>query len=246
VLPLALSALAAAAGCERPGRATSSSPAGPAASRGVAQFPTGPLATADLLPYGTTYRTEDGVDVVLERVDGPPLDARGAVAFADPGAFGFEPASPVATFEGPVPCELGMLALPPGPGSTPGPGVPPRRAATAAFGRVADVVRWDDARDGFGRRLGFTADAGTGALYDVGSEPALEALGEDVIGPLFEQVIAVGSAAVPVEGRTAAVMFDCGMGDGSYPAYVGQDARAWVVAVAVDLELHHRLTRVGP
>ncbi|WP_392544755.1 DUF4241 domain-containing protein [Oryzobacter telluris] len=232
---------AAVSGCERPTHLTT--PTSGSAGTNPVEFPEGPLDTASLLPYGGRYRTEDGRAVTLDRVAGPPLDASGEVAFADPGFFRYEEVAAVASFTGPVACELGMFAFP----ATTVDGrdvAAHRRAATVAFGDVAAVERWEDARDATGERLGFGADAGTGALYDVGSKKALDTLAEDVIGPLFREVIRVGFAAVVVDGRTAAVMFDCGVGDGWYPAYLGHDPQGSVVAVAADLELHHHLTRL--
>ena len=35
------------------------------------------------------------------------------------------------------------------------------------------------------------------------------------------------------------VAFDCGVGDGAYPVYVGHDAAGQAVALAADLELLH-------
>lgn len=233
----------AATGCERPTPLTAPTSGPP--PPGPVHFPEGPLDTATLLPYGGRYRTEDGRVVSLDRVAGPSLDAGGEVAFADPGFLRHEDATALASFTGPVPCELGMFAFPAT--TVDGREVAARRAAaTVAFGDVAAVGRWDDARDPAGERLGFGVDGGTGALYDVASKAALDRLGEDVIGPLFEEALRVGFATVEVDGRTAAVMFDCGMGDGWYPAYLGRDRAGRVVALAADLELHHHLTRLDP
>lgn len=239
-LGVAVGALGAAVGgCSAP-----SSPGSPSAppGRGPVPFPTGPLDTSTLLPYGTRYLTDTGAVITLDRVAGPALDATGDVAFADPGFIRFVDVATVAALSGEVACELGLFAFP----ETVVDGrtvAANRRAATVAFGDVAAVAQWDAARTPAGTHLGFVVDAATGALYDVAAKPLLDEFGEERWTPLFEEVMATGSAAVRVDGRTAAVMFDCGVGDGWYPAYLGRDAGGRTVALAADLELHHRLSR---
>ena len=210
---------------------------------GPIDFPEGPVDTATLLPYGSRYRTEDGAMSTLERVEGPVLDARGTVALADPGFIGYEEVVPLASFTGPLRSELGLFSFP---SRTVEAGTVPasRRGSSVAFGDVAAVERWDAARGATGAWLGVGVDAGTGALYDVSAKPALDRWEQAVWDPLFEEAMRTGSAKVRVGGRTVAVMFDCGVGDGWYPAYLGRDASGTVTAVALDLELRHRLTRL--
>ncbi|WP_377644138.1 DUF4241 domain-containing protein [Oryzobacter terrae] len=233
-----------AAGCD-PFR----SPTSPASTtagddvHGPIDFPEGPLDPATLLPYGSRYRTEDGEVRTLERVEGPVLDARGTVALADPGFIRYEEVVPLASFTGPVRSELGLLSFP---ARTVDAGTVPasRRGATVAFGEVAAVDRWEAARGATGDWLGVGVDAATGALYDVSAKPALDRWEQAQWVPLFEEVIRSGFAEVRLDGRTVAVMFDCGVGDGWYPAYLGRDRSGAVSAVALDLELRHRLTRL--
>lgn len=208
-------------------------------------FPEGPLDTAALLPYGTRYRTEQGGLTALERVEGPDLEVRGQVALADPAYFRYEEVVPLASFSGPLRCELGLFSFP---SVTTDAGTVPanRRAATVAFGDVAATDRWEAARGSTGDWLGVGVDAGTGALYDVATKPQVDEWEVEQWNPLFDEVIRTGFAAVRLDGRVVAVMFDCGVGDGWYPAYLGRDTGGQVVAVALDLELRHRMTRVTP
>jgi hypothetical protein len=228
------------AGCDTTG-ARRDETALPAPDPTIGPFPTGPVDTSTLLPYGTRYSLDSGEVATLTRVAGPVLEARGEVAFCDPGFFRYEQVWAVASFTGSVACELGVVEFP-----AVGDGRPVRRVATVAFGDVVAVDRWDDVVGPTGERHGFGVDAGTGALYDVAAKPALDGLEEDRIGPLFMRVMDDCVAVVEVDGRTAAVMFDCGVGDGWYPVYAGHDAGGRVVAVATDLELHHHLARLEP
>lgn len=219
--------------------------ASPDELHGPVDFPEGPLDTATLLPYGTRYRSEQGGPFTLERVEGPVLEARGDVALADPGFIRYEEVVPLASFSGPLRCELGLFSFP---SATVDAGTVPasHRAGTVAFGDVAAADRWEAARGSTGSWLGVGVDAATGALYDVAAKPQLDAWEMGQWNPLFDEVIRTGYAAVHLDGRVVAVMFDCGVGDGWYPAYLGRDPRGEVVALALDLELHHRMTRVTP
>lgn len=229
------------AGCERPGDAPASRSGGTSPMSSMSPFPIGPLATADLLPYGRRYRADTGAVVVLERLAGPTLESSGALAFADPAFLRFFDEVPAARLTGRVACELGVFRFPRPDGSS-GRSVSP---ATFAVGDVGAVERWEDALDAAGDRLAFNADAGTGIVFAVEAKAGLDRLEEDEVGPLFTRTHREGSVPVVLGGRTLGVMFGCGMGDGWYPLYLGHDAAGAVVAVAADLELHHRLAPVG-
>ncbi|MEZ5096037.1 MAG: hypothetical protein R2731_07855 [Nocardioides sp.] len=80
-----------------------------------------------------------------------------------------------------------------------------------------------------------------GPRYDVGALASLEGRTEPW-EPLVDRVLAEIAVPLVVDGRTAAVVFDCGLGDGAYQVYAGQDSRGRTVAVLADLEIHHQGT----
>jgi hypothetical protein len=203
-------------------------------------FPSGSLTTAELLPYGATYEFEDGRRHVLQRRECTPVRlATGAVSFGDPAFLRYEEPVHVAVLPaGTHALEVGFFDFP-RPGE---PGERIQRAAVMAVGATARVRRWRPAEVG-GRPFFFGVDAGTGLVYDSGAFDAL-VVHIEADDSLFETVMRDLVAPLAVGGAVAATAFDCGMGDGGYPVYVGRDASGRAVAVAADLELHHHAKRV--
>lgn len=122
----------------------------------------------------------------------------------------------------------------------------PLNRVTAAAVRVkaAPVVSWVPARpdqDEPSDALGFSVDGGVGCFADEANKEVLAHLQTDP-DQLFATMGRVGDqqrwVAVP-DGVEAAqlVLFECGMGDGVYPVWIGRDADGDISLVLADLEL---------
>ena len=83
-------------------------------------------------------------------------------------------------------------------------------------------------------------DAGTGCIYDASNRDVLEVLQADDerLDAVFVEVHSSRFATVDdSSGTPALVLFECGMGDGAYPVWIGRDPGATIVAILIDLEL---------
>lgn len=71
------------------------------------------------------------------------------------------------------------------------------------------------------RAGGFGVDAGTGAVLDASDAGVVASYltDEDALQPVLDLVMSLGWSAVEIEGRRAALAFDCGLGDGTYDVY---------------------------
>jgi len=206
-------------------RLSPAQPAGPGPAAPALRSP------GEMLPYGATYTWPDGRSSVLARVVGPTLElTSGEVALGDPaslrGARIVERILP-----GPQPTEAGVLES----GAT----GDRRRVVVVALGDTASVVSWSPFNEVSGRLAMLRVGSSAGVVYDAG---ALRAVKAAVAGGLLESVAAGGLVAVEGSGRVLAVAFDCGTGEGPYPALLGYDALGRAVALALDLGLPHGAT----
>ena len=205
-------------------------------------FPRGPLTSAQLLPFGATFEFETGRRHVLERMESPSVVlSKGSVSFSDPAFLRYETPRVVATLRpGEHPVLVGVFSFP-APGK---PGERLRRAAVMALGDTTKVKRWRPIRID-GQPFFFGVDAGTGLVYDSAAYDTLVSTIEASDDEVFQTVIDEVVAPIRVPEEIAGLAFDCGMGDGAYPVYLGTDASGEPVAVAADLELHHHAKRVN-
>ena len=171
--------------------------------------------------------------MVLEALRGPTVTlTRAGVAVTDPWWPENLPSAAHCQlpFDGTV--TLGVIRLP----QVPGP-----LACSAVIGRLGQVLDWQPlVVDGEQAQL--DVDSALGAFYDIADTDVLEPLFRDdeYMFEVQQRAFAEKVVAIEVEDRVVAVVFECGMGDGSYPVYVGYDVDSVAVAVLVDLELLHR------
>jgi hypothetical protein len=117
-------------------------------------------------------------------------------------------------------------------------------AAAAVRVKTAPVETWRPARphpEAPSRALGFSVDGGVGCFADEAAQRALAELQADP-QRLFDTIQRVGEeqpwVAVPDDDQGAQlVLFECGMGDGVYPVWLGRDAGGDITMVVADLEL---------
>ncbi|MGW0993664.1 DUF4241 domain-containing protein [Streptomyces sp. NPDC002523] len=118
---------------------------------------------------------------------------------------------------------------------------------TAAMLRVLDkpTVSWELAvRPGQDTRLlgegefyGFGVDTGMGSFLDVAGRDALRAVCEDGCKP--------GETTDPVTG-TNLIAYHSGMGDGSYPVWIGRTAEGEVTCLVADMLILHHAQALPP
>jgi len=122
---------------------------------------------------------------------------------------------------------------------------PPRHVTAAAVRvKAAPVQSWEPARpspEEPTRAQGFSVDGGVACFADEAAQAVLVELQSDP-DRLFATIERVGDqrrwVAVPEDGRAAQlVLFECGMGDGVYPVWIGRDAVGDIALVLADLEL---------
>lgn len=98
--------------------------------------------------------------------------------------------------------------------------------------RMADLA--DDAF------FGFAVDSGQGCYLDLSTLPFLQRLQRDEseLDAARDRVMQDCRAEL-MDPQTGAniVLFDCGMGDGSYPTWIGRSASGEIACFATDLEL---------
>lgn len=129
---------------------------------------------------------------------------------------------------------------------TPSYGARPRAAAAKVVISSAEVVSWelalrpgqrmaDLADDAF---FGFAVDSGQGCFLDHATLPYLRKLQSNELDAARDRVMENCHAEV-IDTRTGAniVLFDCGMGDGFYPTWIGLAAGGEIACFATDLEL---------
>jgi hypothetical protein len=189
---------------------------------------TGPETTADLLPYGTVVRAQDGVELVLERITFPPLHARhGSLVVCDPMSLGWQgPPIQVQLWSEQLPVELAVLRR-----DTPrGPRL---EGVTAVIGDVSAVMHWVPAPDSVSV---LEVDKGLGAFV---AEDAL-----DGAVAAIDQMLAKaekhwldtsrdGLIPIEVDGSVVGVLFDSQ--PAAYEVLLGIDTDSRTVALLVDL-----------
>lgn len=128
-----------------------------------------------------------------------------------------------------------------------------RGAAARVLVRDEPVISWEMGLRGGedtgslsdGEYFGINVDYGTGCFLDVASFPFFERLQEDFerLMQIVEQVIDDEWVLVedPDSGANV-VFFDCGMGAGTYPTWVGRTAGGEVRCFVTELELLRGLT----
>lgn len=129
---------------------------------------------------------------------------------------------------------------------------PPVRSVTAVKAERGDVdVRsWElglrpgqeaPARDA-ARVPGFSVDAGMGCLLDASDLGFLRRLWQDDDTQRLDSILngdrPDGAAIITDPDLVGGVLiFDCGMGDGVYPTWIGRDSNGDPVSLVIDLEL---------
>jgi hypothetical protein len=94
---------------------------------------------------------------------------------------------------------------------------------------------------GEGEFFGFEVDSGQGCCLDVAALPVLHRLREGLrreLDAAREDVLRYGWSEITdaVSGLNV-ILFDCGMGDGAYPTWIGRSASGEPVCSISDLEL---------
>jgi hypothetical protein len=127
-------------------------------------------------------------------------------------------------------------------------GARPRAAAAKVVIASDEVTSWemalrpgqrmaDLAADAF---FGFAVDSGQGCYLDLSTLPFLQSLQreESDLDAARDRVMNDCHAEL-VDPQTGAnvVLFDCGMGDGLYPTWIGRSASGEIACFATDLEL---------
>ena len=197
------------------------------------------LEPCDLVAFGDEYDWPAEGErpavsgVVLEALLGPTLGLPGeAVVVADPWWPETFPEYAHFFLPSDAPVVLGTVSLP---------HLSAPLVYAAAVGRVEEVDTWLPlAFDG--EDLHLEVDTGLGAFFDVTDTALLKQLftDDEYTLELGRRVLEEKAVAVEAEGRVVAVLFECGMGDGSYPVYLGFNVDGAPKAMLVDLELLHR------
>jgi hypothetical protein len=189
---------------------------------------TGPETTPDLLPYGTMVRTQDGVELVLERITFPPLPARhGSLAVCDPMSLGWQgPPIQVQLGSDQLPVELAVLRR-----DTP---LGPRlEGVKAVIGDVSTVMQWVPAPDSANV---LEVDKGLGAFLTMDAfDDAVAAVDQMVREAEKNWLDASIDGLIPVEvdGSIVGVLFDSQ--PAAYEVLLGIDTDSRPVALMVDL-----------
>ncbi|GII56930.1 hypothetical protein Pth03_53190 [Planotetraspora thailandica] len=137
-------------------------------------------------------------------------------------------------------------------------GVGLRGAAAKVVIREEPAVSWemalrpgqDPSKLGEGEFFGFGVDSGQGRFLDVTALPLLRRFQDDARDEwegVRDDVMRDGWAEVTdAESGLNVILFDCGMGDGAYPTWIGRSADGEVVCFISDLELlSHSLGPIG-
>ncbi|NUW45767.1 DUF4241 domain-containing protein [Nonomuraea rhodomycinica] len=127
-------------------------------------------------------------------------------------------------------------------------GARPRAAAAKVVISAEEVASWeialrpgqrmaDLADDAF---FGFAVDSGQGCFLDLSTLPFLRRLQRDEteLDAARDRVMRDCHAELmDPQAGTNIVLFDCGMGDGAYPTWLGRGVSGEIVCFATDLEL---------
>lgn len=184
---------------------------------------------------GAQFRVAGG-ELTLTLVEcGSLAFPTGAIVFTDPLVeTGPDDDSMVFAHipSGEYPIRISAVVIPPSE-------VVPRGATRGAgvFVEVSsrDVVEWRPARDSPKGPMAFGVDYGWGGLFDVSAQAQMdEWLGDqDRVDRLFE----AGPLFHRVPGDPGGLIFDCAMGGGAYPVWLGLDEHGEVASIVVDLEI---------
>ena len=189
---------------------------------------TGPETTADLLPYGTVVRAQDGVELVLERITFPPLHARhGSLVVCDPMSLGWQgPPIQVQLWSERLPVELAVLRR-----DTPrGPRL---EGVTAVIGDVSAVMHWVPAPDSVNV---LEVDKGLGAFVAEGALDGAVAAIDQMLAKAEKHWLDTsrdGLIPIEVDGSVVGVLFDSQ--PAAYEVLLGVDTDSRTVALLVDL-----------
>ncbi|RFU40452.1 DUF4241 domain-containing protein [Actinomadura logoneensis] len=198
---------------------------------------------------GTRLRWKDGSQSTIDvRTVGELLLPSGRLIAQDPDVAEHE-----EPFSAPLPPGKYVVSLSISHWETsPNPGLPsPLRLVNAARIEIGDMppVSWEMAlrgnedltdldEDGF---FGFGVDSGCGAFFDVGALPYLKQMQPDDDSPLvkaLDRLDEAGGLVVPTgDERLNIIVFQCGMGDGAYPTWIGRSENGDMVCLISDLEL---------
>lgn len=183
------------------------------------------MSTQELLPYGDVVHTFDGLDLVLERLTSPALQAPGGgITICDPLSPWL--GSPIQLdLRGDVlPVELAVLRRPTPRGDA-------VQGAVAVVGNVSTVTTWlpmPGSLVSIGQGCGaFIARNDLAAVAEQTEQLAVRALTE-------------GLVPVEVDDRVAAVLFDAGDGPGDYEMLLGRGRGPLPIALLVDLGVLRR------
>ncbi|MEU8250032.1 DUF4241 domain-containing protein [Nonomuraea sp. NPDC048916] len=130
-------------------------------------------------------------------------------------------------------------------------GVRQRAAAAKVVIKDEPVVSWemalrsgqDPSKLGEEEFFRFSVDSGQGCFLDVTALPLLHRLrngSRTELEAAREDVLRYGWAEITDSNATSelnVILFDCGMGDGVYPTWIGRSARGEAVCFVSDLEL---------
>lgn len=189
---------------------------------------TGPETTPELLPYGTVVRTQDGVELVLERITFPPLHARhGSLVVCDPMSLGWQgPPIQVQLWSERLPVELAVLRR-----DTPrGPRL---EGVTAVIGDVSAVMHWVPAPDSVSV---LEVDKGLGAFVAKDALDGAVAAIDQMLGEAEKHWLDAsrdGLIPIEVDGSVVGVLFDSQ--PAAYEVLLGIDTDSRTVALLVDL-----------
>ena len=203
---------------------------------------------------GARYRWPDGREPEIEVVDGGMLYLpTGRLVVCDP-FWGSEIERQCAPFlvvvePGRYPVSVSRLRW--DQSNHPRIPAPIRRGAAAKIAiRDEPVVKWEMAlRPGQdpgelkpGEIFGFGVDAGTGGFFDAAAVAAMGTFVEPdspeyprILHDLWENTVL--NISLDKESGLNAVLFNCGMGDGLYPTWIGHTAAGEPACFVADLEL---------
>lgn len=187
---------------------------------------------------GSIYRWTDGTPFEVEVIDAGRLElSTGNVVATDPAWPSLEDAVAVVVEPGSYPVSLSVARS----------RSAPDRALVSAVRMLVsrgDVETWAPAwegvtSEGSATSLGFTVDAGQACLLDQAALPFLIDLAEDEDASIELSLRVESQKYEHVVDETSgmnAIVFACGMGDGTYPVWLGSTAKGELAQLVVDLE----------
>lgn len=178
------------------------------------------MTTAELLPYGEVVHTFDGLDLEVERLTSPALQAPGGgITVCDPAAPWLGRPLQLDLRGDVLRVELAVLRR-----STPDGDV--LQGAVAVVGDLSAVTTWLPMPDD---RLSIYV--GSGAFV---ARNDLDAVAERAEA-LALRTVTDGLVPVEIGDRVAALAFDAGNGPGAYEVLLGRGRGALPLALLVDL-----------